>query len=221
MSWLADFVAGDASDEVLAAMLDGSFDMDLFAGDPALCTPRPSSPSDSINSSSLSITDCTDTASDNGTEWGSSCINEPVSPPFKSKLDKEAARIATNRARLYRYYRSQGELVGLRRKVAELQSLLDRLKKEDARSCAVSLQTAPCPFVDDADDEIDTHDNAPLKKTWRSSSVRSTGCWKDAAMEEHRRLQRAQAVRRKLKRLLRDYKCKSELFIGHLPSEQV
>lgn len=211
MSWLADVVDGDASDDALAAMLDGGLGMDWCASDPALWTWCPSSPSDSTRSSSRSDTD---TASEQGMEWGSSS-SELASSRLKTPTNKETARVATNRARLYRYYRSQGELVGLRRKVAELQSMLDKLRKEEEKPSPASLQMTPCPFVDDDNDEIGMAGDAIVKKMPRV--LRS---WKEAAIEEHRRLRRAQAVRKKLKQMLRDCECNSKCFVRHTSSIQ-
>jgi len=207
MSWLAEVVNGNASNDALAAVLDGGLGMDWCASDPALWTWSPSSSSDSTSTSSSSRS-ATDTASDQDMEWSSSSSSELASPRLRTPADKEAARVATNRARLYRYYRSQGELVGLRRKVAELQLLLEKLRNEEEKPSLASLQTTPCPFVDDDGDEIGMIGGTVVKKAPRT--LRS---WREAAMEEHRRLRRAQVVRRKLKQLLRDCECNSERFI--------
>lgn len=142
-------------------------------------------------------------------------------PSDVSSEDKTAGRIARkNRARLYRYHRSKAELSGLRQEAVKLQAQLDTLLKEEDLLPPPTLETSPCPFVDDARDEIDPREHArPLAAP--APALQCELDWKGVAKREYKRRQRAQAVRRKLKRLLREYENRTEAFTKQLPSTQV
>lgn len=165
-----------------------------------------------------SIADATDSdGAESSTTISSSSPLSPYQGGDGGKCNsKETARLATNQARLDRYYKTQSELGGLRRKVEELQSLLEKLKEEDEHLPAASLECEPCPFIDYVQDELSGR-SVDSKLAGRESTV----SWKCVAMHEHRRRQRAVAVRRKLRRLLRDFERDGENYMRKLPINSV
>jgi hypothetical protein len=130
----------------------------------------------------------------------------PASAPRSGvQLENQAAdRVAKkNQARLLRYHRSRAELVGLRQETARLQAQLKSLLRKEESLPLETLATSPCPFVEDPRDEIDPNEHA--RPMAQMSASRHKVNWEDVATRERRRLQRSQAIRRKLKSLLREY----------------
>lgn len=179
-------------------------------------SPCPPSPGESVASSSA---DCTDAASDNGIELNVGCC---VSPKREaSGAGRRGGK--TNSARLSRYHRERAELLGLRHEAMELQTLLDKLKAAEAErdrppSPTASLSTSPSPFTDNAVDEVDPRDYLPPKPAnspWRRST------WRRNAEVEFQRRRRAHTVKRKLMRLLREYRRQSDEFMNQWCDAQV
>lgn len=212
----SELSTSDLDDELLemVALEDGFV---LPEGD---CSPSadgavayPASPSASIASS---IADVTDGSSDAGESIDATPIKKLSSD---GKINNRTAK--KNRARLHRYYRSKSELAELRVQVLELQNLLDRLKAEGDGPIASStwLSTSPSPFTDDKIDEINPKARAPPKS--KTTCVSRADGWKDAALIEHLRHRRAVTVRRKLKRMIKEYGQGTEAFMEWWAALQV
>lgn len=162
---------------------------------------------------SSSAADSTDGVSDAGAENVTHWTEQSG-----SRIASQAAR--KNRARVHRYYRSKTDLVGLKLQVLELQGQLNRLQAEDASLVeAAWMSKSPSPFTDCTDDEISPNPCAPPKS--KLTTAKSVVNWKDVALMEYHRRRRALAVRRKLKRLIRDFGQGAEAFVKWWAALQV
>jgi hypothetical protein len=160
--------------------------------------------------------DCTDAASEHDS-GGSIASGSPLGCPEESREAKAARRIAKkNRARLQRYHQSKAELVELRGEAAQQQRLLEKLRAQDraerARDVETLLSSAPSPFADRHDDELDPRECALPKASREVFSGTSAISWKAVATMELRQRRRAEVIQRKLARILIEYAQRCELF---------
>lgn len=155
-------------------------------------------------------------ATDAPSEGESSAFSPEKSAEEEIESAAREARAASrverkNRARLQRYHQSKAELVELRGEVEGLRALLERLRRDEGESVERSLANAPSPFAFNEQLEINAEERA-LPKTRAVAVGPSAASWKEVAVLEHKKLLRAQVVRRKLLRVVAEFGQQCETF---------